>query len=159
MLILARRVGASTSGGAVHAYTLPDAGQAPRVWRAACGAELDADEVERVPRFTGAPCPRCLIVAFGEEAACAGHAEVSLSAAAQTGISLEQTPKSPTGFYAVALYAGNELHWVSEHAIRGRLDGREVVQALCGHLGWGPLEATSIPRGWPTCSECREVPK
>lgn len=152
-VILARRAHAGISDGAVHAYSLPDHNPEPTVWTAVCGVTVASVEVERVAQFTGAPCSACLIAALGQQA----HVTTfSGNLAPGLGTYPVYTPVSPTGTYAVALWGERLVHWVADRAVRGQFDGRDVVQSVCGHLGWGPLD--SPPRGWPTCSECRGVP-
>ena len=152
-VILARHAYAGTEGGAVHAYRLPDREPEPAVWTAACGATVASVEVERVEQFTGAPCPTCLIAAFGQRSVVTAF---SGNLAPGLGTYPVYTPVSPTGSYAVALYGERLVHWVADRSVCGQLDGRDVVQSVCGHLGWGPLDTP--PRGWPTCGECRGVP-
>ena len=157
-VILARRrttrIGANPP--AVHAYQQPDDDGVPPVWRAVCGAELAAAEAERVPRFTGAPCTACLMFAFGQQAA-SSAVEVEPPPRNQWGTYPAYAPISPGGSYALALWGERAVHMVTDRSVRGQLDGRDVVQALCGHLGWGPLQPESVPRGWPICAECRGV--
>lgn len=151
MLILARRVGASTSGGAVHAYDLPDGESVPPLWRAVCGAQLAAVEAEQVAPFTGVPCPVCLMKAAGDEVR-AGEAQSALPSEGVPA-TCPNVPITSNGSYAAGL-RGRELHRVEPGAVRGRLDGRDVVQTSCGHLGWGPLSGGSVPPEWPLCAEC-----
>lgn len=151
-LVLARRADAVAPDDVVHAFELPVHRPPPVLWRAACGAELAAAEAEQVRRFTGAPCPRCLVVAFGTHQANPD----SLNAAPprpHLGTHPEIMPISPTGTWALALWGERTVHRVTDRRVRGQLEGRDVVQAVCGRLGWGPVLAP--PEDWPVCEECQ----
>ena len=151
--ILARHRSAAAGHGnppPVHAYRVPDDPTSVPVWRAVCGDELKPDEAEEVPRFTGAPCSVCMMFAIGHDGP-----DLDADARARVRTYPVLRPVSPTGRYAVALWGERESHFVAADAARGRLDGRDVVHALCGHLGWGPLD--SPPSGWPVCRECQHI--
>lgn len=121
------------------------------MWRAVCGNEITPQEAEEVSRFIGAPCSPCLLAAIGN----GRDARVDTAARTRMGTYPAYAPISPTGWYAVALWDERKVHFVAADATRGHLEGREVVQALCGHLGWGPLAPESVPRRWPRCAECQ----
>ncbi|GAB2748668.1 hypothetical protein GCM10027174_23800 [Salinifilum aidingensis] len=153
-VVLARRR-RPTNGGrppAVHAYRVPEQdGPAVPLWRAACGDEIAPHDAEVVPRFVGAPCSTCMLAALGEDGA---DAAVGTSTRSKLTTYPARARISPTGRYATALWGEHTIHFVAPDAPEGQLDGYRVVQALCGHLGWGPLAPDSVPRGWPTCEEC-----
>ncbi len=154
-VVLARRR-RPTSGGyppAVHAYRVPEQGStAVPVWHAACGDEIAPHDAEVVPRFVGAPCSTCMLAALGGD----GGEETTVGTSTRSKLTTypARARISPTGRYATALWGEHTIHFVGPDAPEGRLDGYRVVQSLCGHLGWGPLAPESVPRGWPTCTEC-----
>ncbi len=151
LLILARRHTATAREAppAVHAYGVPDDDDPASmpVWRAVCGDELDPQDAERVPLFTGAPCSVCLLTTIGIHGPheCAGN----------VGTYPALQPVSLTGRWAVALWGERATHLVAPDAPRAQLNGREVVRARCGHLGWGPFEVA--PNGYPLCAECERI--
>lgn len=148
-VILARARTHTARGGppTVHAYRVPDGPTSVRVWKAVCGNELAPHEAEEVPRFTGAPCSICLLATIGDQPSHERARDVGTYPALQ--------PVSPTGRWAVALWGERAVHIVAADAPRAQLDGHDVVQARCGHLGWGPLDAA--PPNWPLCPECHHV--
>lgn len=153
-VILARHRGARPGGRppAVHAYRVPDDPFSVPVWRAACGHELEPAEAEEVPQFTGAPCSTCLMFAIADDHR--GH-RVEAGERSAFGTYPALQPVTPGGRHAVALWGERQSHLVAPDARRSRLDGRDVVMAMCGHLAWGPL--ASAPPGWPLCEECGEL--
>lgn len=149
-VILARRRHAATARGApppVHAYRVPEEPTSVPRWRAICGDELAPHEAEQVPRFTGAPCSICLLATINDQDPRDRARGTSTYPALQ--------PISPTGGWAVALWGERTSHLVGRGAPRAQLDGHDVVHALCGHLGWGPLDAP--PADCPLCPECRQI--
>lgn len=146
-VILARHRATPGCGAppAVHAYRVPDDDPVSvSMWKAVCGDELAPHEAEEVPRFTGAPCSVCLLATIGDQPSHERARDVGTYPALQ--------PVSPTGRWAVALWGEQAVHLVAAEAPRAQLDGRDVVHALCGHLGWGPLDKP--PADYPICREC-----
>lgn len=148
-VILARRLSATAGEAppAVHAYGVPDAPPPMPVWRAVCGDELDPQDAEQVPPFTGAPCSVCLLATIGIHSPNETGRNVGTYPALQ--------PVCPTGRWAVALWGERTSHLVAPDAPRAQLEGRDVVHALCGHLGWGPFD--TVPNDYPLCPECAQI--
>lgn len=148
-VILARRLTATAGGAppAVHAYRVPDDPASVPKWKAVCGDELAPHDAEQVPHFTGAPCSVCLLATIGDQTPREHARHIGTYPALQ--------PVSPNGRWAIALWGERAAHLVTPDAPRAQLDGRDVVQALCGHLGWGPFHAA--PPGWALCPECQHI--
>lgn len=134
----------------VHAYPLPVGGRAVRLV-APCGNVLEPDRAERVASFRGMPCVPCLLSLPGwdergtepvNESWSSGEAELPYVV-------------GDFGDHAVDLRGDRVRHLVAADAVRGELDGRDVVHTMCGHLGWGPCR--TVPRDWPLCAECAQV--
>lgn len=131
----------------VHAYPLPADDNAVTLI-APCGNVLEPARSERVTAFRGAPCVPCVL---------------SLPGLGERGIS-PSDPELPTGdpeppdllddfgSCAVDLRGDRIRHLVPADAVRGRLEGGDVVHTTCGHLGRGPVG--TAPRDWPICAEC-----
>lgn len=152
VILARRRVAGDEAPPAVHAFRVPNDPASAPVWQAVCGVELKAVEAEVVPKHTGAPCSVCLLAALAEDGA---TAPTTRDQRTRIGTRPVMQPVSPRGSYAVALAGERQTHLVSSHAPRSALDGQNVVQALCGHLGWGPM--ATPPQGWPVCSECSDA--
>lgn len=147
-VILGRYHGATGDAASVHAWRVPDVGVG--VLSSACGLNIDPAALERVERFSGAPCAACLLTAMHDRGPRLPPDPIEVP----PEVPQDGPPPSPYR-YGVALRGGAEVHLVEPGAVSGQLDGRTVVQALCAFLAWGPLPAA--PGGWPVCGECREV--
>lgn len=150
VILARRRVAGDQAPPSVHAFRVPDAPMSVPVWQAVCGVQLTPVEAEVVPQYTGAPCSVCLMATLGDQAA-----RTTQQQRTRIGTRPAMQPVSPRGRYAIALAGEHHAHLVGQHAPRSTLDGQDVVQALCGHLGWGPLLAP--PAGWPVCAECSDA--
>ncbi len=147
-VILARhRVVGDPAPPSVHAFRVPDNPMSAPMWHSVCGVQLTPIEAEVVPQYTGAPCSVCLMATIGDQAA-----RTTQQQRTRVGTRPVMQPVSPRGRYAAALAGEREMHLVGPHAPRSTLDGQDVVQGLCGHLGWGPL--TALPAGSSICAEC-----
>lgn len=149
-VILARRRIAGAEPPAVHAFRVPHNPAQLPVWRSVCGVELAAAEAEVVGQYVGAPCSVCLMATFGDQASRTTQAQRT-----RIGTRPVMQPVSPSGGYAVAMAGERMVHLVASGVPRSKLDGQSVVQALCGHLGWGPY--ITAPTGYDVCAECRGV--
>ncbi len=150
-VILARlRVAGDQAPPAVHAFRTPDNPTSVPVWRAVCGVQLTPVEAEVVPQYTGAPCSVCLMATIGDQAA-----RTTQQQRTRIGTRPAMQPVSPRGRYAAALAGERTTHLVGPHASQSTLDGHEVVQGLCGFLGWGPL--VSPPSDYSICPECSDA--
>lgn len=146
-VLLARRRIASAEPAPVHAFRVPGDPASVPVWRSVCGIDLPAAEAEVLGQYTGAPCSVCLMATISEQAA-----HTTQQQRTRVGTRPAMQPVSPTGHYAAALAGERTTHLVRPHAPRSTLDGEQVVQGLCGFLGWGPL--VSPPAGFSICTEC-----
>ncbi|NYH79908.1 hypothetical protein FHR84_003257 [Actinopolyspora biskrensis] len=146
-VLLARQRADLARGGeppAVHAYRLPDNADTPDTLTAACGHELKPGEGEQMSASTGAPCTPCLL---------AVATQVPATASRQPDV--PTVAVDPAGGYAAGLRGEQVCHFVPDHRITGQLDGRSVVQTVCGCLAWGPLHTP--PEEWPVCEECTGI--
>lgn len=159
-LVLARpRVG---HGGppTVHAFRQP--GERDE-WSAVCGTRARADEIEVVESFTGAPCMACALAASTANAAPAVSRDdleqppvelteiEALSGGAAPETKIESVPDD-----VVFLLSWREqmVHQADIDAPRTPFNGRTLVLALCGVLGWGPLDSVPHADRWERCAEC-----
>ncbi len=150
-VILARqRVAGNQVPPAVHAFRVPDDPTSVPTWHAVCGVQLTPIGAEVVPQYTGAPCSVCLMATLGDQAA-----RTTRQQRTRIGTRPVMQPVSPQGRYATALAGERQAHLVGPHAPRSTLDDEQVVQGLCGSLGWGPL--VSPPADWPICTECSDA--
>lgn len=144
-VILGRRRGVAGAAASVHAWHVPDVDVG--VLSSPCGLHADPSELERVERFSGAPCEACWLLAIAQAPA------PEESPSDQVIVSDEHA--GGLYRYGVALRGDAEVHLVESSAISAQLDGRTVVQTLCRFLAWGPLSGK--PQEWPVCDECCEV--
>jgi hypothetical protein len=149
----------------VHAYPLNFDDDPPTILIAPCGHRLAVTDAEQVDRFTGVMCMACLLLAFGRADRAADVAQpppelpdelaAKLRPAADAGRELSVAESAVAYSYGVALRGEHASHLVEPDAIRGELDGRDVVQTLCRHLAWGPM--AEPVEGWQLCDECDQI--
>lgn len=135
---------------AVHVFPVQDPHRSPEVLVSSYGEKLNRDDAEEVPERVGAACSTCLLHGFAVLALRSSPAPLGSN-------DIENYPASTssTGSYAVALAGERVVHLVLDGAARGKRNGRDVVQAVCCHLGWGRV--VSAPPDWPVCDECRRI--